>query len=378
MKLRITSWMCLLTASALFVACGDEGSDGGASGSAGAGGTGGTSVAGGTGGTADAAVDAPLPDANTDVSEDTSQDVPDESMQEAAPDVEPEAGPDTPCTLGGNECEPGEKCTPVGVGDALVCRPDGDKSLGDVCGTGGIDDCVSGMVCVPYSGTVSTCVSLCGTGLPCDKSYQACFDWFGATGSVAGICLGDDCTPPDTGCSDGERCTVLASQGHTVPACVPAGDVPVGQDCSVNECEPGAMCVQAGSAQICRAFCEAGLDCVQEDLHCVWPWTSLPDIGLCRAGCDPVRQTGCEANEGCYYMDPDEGSTDCFDAGTLEEGADCGTFAEMCAPGLDCVLDPGSTPFTYHCRAFCDSEQVCPTGSCTTTDATAALKFCMP
>lgn len=325
----------------------------------------------------EAMADVSSPDAQADGSN-VDSDVEPDAGADAEPDVVAEAGVDRPCTLGGNECEPGEKCAPDGVDETLVCRPDGDKAAGELCGVSGVDDCVSGTACVPYDTTSSHCETLCGATVPCSDEDAICFDWFGPNGDVAGICLGDGCTPPSTGCSGGERCTVLSFEGQVVSACVPAGPVAVGGDCSAEECEPGAMCVQAGGLFVCRAFCDAGADCVDGELHCVWPWPSLTEVGLCRSGCDPVRQTGCEPGEGCYFEDPAEGSTMCWDAGPLAEGTDCSSFAEMCAPGLDCVLDPGSTPFTYHCRAFCDADNDCTSGTCQTTDATPALKVCMP
>lgn len=353
---------------------------------------------GGSGGATDAAADADAsandsstpPDAGPDVSPDTAVDAQDEpelpdapaeaseAGQDATPDVESDAPADRPCTLDGEECEVGEKCAPVGPGETLVCRPDGDKQMDEACGESGVDDCVSGTACVPYDNTVSTCLPLCSDAAPCSESYEACFDWFGTNGSVAGICFGDDCLPPASGCESGERCTVLSAGTQAIAACVPAGPVTIGGDCSVDECEPGAMCVGTGSGYVCRAYCDAGSDCGAEDQHCVWPWPSLPAVGLCTEGCDPVRQTGCASGDACYYLDPADGSTDCFPAGTLPEGTDCSSLMDFCQPGLDCVLEPGTTPYEYYCRAFCDGDHPCSSGDCTTTEATEALKFCMP
>jgi hypothetical protein len=321
-------------------------------------------------GSLDALVDHDLPDGPTEAS-DASEDV--------APDTSADTGTDRPCTLGGDECEPGEKCAPLGVNEALVCRPDGDKLPGETCGASGLDDCAAGSACVDYDSTLSTCRPLCNTTVPCPGDHLACFPWFGPSGSVAGICLGDDCLPPAVGCEDGQRCTVLSAASIAIAACVPAGPVPVGGDCSTDECAPGAMCVKVGASYVCRAYCDAGADCGSAHQHCAWPWPALPEIGLCTEGCDPVRQTGCGTDQGCYFMDPADGSTDCFPAGTLPEGADCSSLVDFCLPGLDCVLEPGSGPsFQYFCRAFCDAEHLCTSGNCSTTQATEALKFCMP
>ncbi len=352
-----------------------------------------SSPAGGGGASADASVDstngndAVAPDATEqdsgiDATNDTASpdsEVPDATANDAGDGAAAEAGPDRPCTLGGTECNAGEKCSPEGTNQALVCRPAGDKQQGEACGTASVDDCAAGLACVAYSSTLSTCEPLCNTNVACaDTAHQACFPWFGTNGEVAGVCLGDNCTPPSTGCSNGQRCTVYSSGNNTVTACAPAGTVPVGGDCSVDECVAGAMCVQTSSQQLCRAFCDGGADCTAVDLHCAWQWSTLPTIGLCAAGCDPVRQTGCGNGESCYFSDPDVGSTLCWATGTLAAGADCGSSGSMCQAGYDCVLQPGSSPYQYYCRAYCDADHPCATGTCTTTDATKALKFCMP
>jgi hypothetical protein len=337
----------------------------------------------------DVAPDTPLdgkqdsPDGSLDAPDD--QEPPDgpveasDASEDVAPDTSGDTGTDRSCTLGGNECEPGEKCAPLGVNEALICGPDGDKLPGEACGASGLDDCVAGSACVEYDSTLSTCKPLCNTTVPCPEDHLACFPWFGPSGSFAGICLGDDCLPPAVGCEDGQRCTVLSAGTIAVAACVPAGPVPVGGDCTTDECAPGAMCVKVGASYVCRAYCDAGADCGSSDQHCAWPWSPLQEIGLCTEGCDPVRQTGCGTDQGCYFMDPADGSTDCFPAGTLPEGADCSALVDFCVPGLDCVMEPGSGPsFQYFCRAFCDAEHPCANGTCSTTQATEALKFCMP
>jgi hypothetical protein len=77
-------------------------------------------------------------------------------------------------------------------------------------------------------------------------------------------------------------------------------------------------------------------------------------------------------------MDPEVGSTDCWTAGNLAEGDDCSSLVELCEPGLDCVLEPGSDPFEYYCRAYCDTDDACPQGrSCQWTEAMGALRVCL-
>ena len=93
--------------------------------------------------------------------------------------------------------------------------------------------------------------------------------------------------------------------------------------------------------------------------------------------CDLVLQTGCEDGEACYFSDPQNGSSLCWDEGSLPNGADCSSMA-LCAPGHDCFLDQGSDPHTYTCRAYCDDDHPCETGTCTeNADVILGWKVCL-
>ncbi len=187
----------------------------------------------------------------------------------------------------------------------------------------------------------------------------------------------NSCVPPADGCMDGDRCTMTTAH---VFACYPEGTQGAGDDCSTQECQAGLICMQLdGGSYTCREYCQGSDDCPGDDTHCIWPWPDATDVwGFCRDGCDPVTQTGCGQGEACIYMDPDLGETDCWQAGTLQEGEDCGG-SELCAAGLDCVLEEGTNPFEYYCRRYCDATHPCPTGySCTQTVASGLLKMCFP
>ncbi len=279
------------------------------------------------------------------------------------------------CTLSGQECPPGEHCVPAGDLQSLVCRPSGTTPPGGPCQSH--EDCAEGLGCVPYDEGVAFCKPLCSIGeggVACPDDDQVCLPSFGPGGATAGACLGSDCTPPGQGCPEGQRCTVLANQ---VLECVPAGPVGPGGDCTSDECQAGTLCLVMDGAARCRPFCRGASDCVEPEDHCVFPWP-FTDFGFCRPGCDPVTQEGCPPGQGCYFSDPEVGSTLCWNAGTLEEGADCSNFAEFCKPGLDCILQPGSDPYEYYCRAYCDSEHQCPSGqSCQFPPASPVMGVCL-
>ena len=64
----------------------------------------------------------------------------------------------------------------------------------------------------------------------------------------------------------------------------------------------------------------------------------------------------------------------------LGDGADCTSFMELCQAGLDCFPDdPDDLPNTaYHCRAYCDAQHPCSTGTCQSTSFIQGWQYCVP
>lgn len=304
------------------------------------------------------------------------QEVPEDFLE--GPDQEvleqADSGSFLPCHLGTEECPEGTHCAIVGASDTLGCVPYGAKEEGAICKPYSTE-CEKGSVCVLYYGDVGLCKRLCSEALSCPKDFQICEPWFGEDGTVAGICVGSDCTPPAEGCHEGQRCEVVLDM---VFDCFPAGPVEAYGDCSEKDCKPGLVCRLGDyDTPLCLPYCKKAEDCPEPDTHCVYPWHDFTDFGHCMPGCDPVLQEGCPQGQGCYYADLMIGKTLCFDAGKLEAGADCTEMIEMCKPGYDCVLDPGSTyPYTYHCRAWCDKDHPCEQGTCLFTFFNPTIGFC--
>jgi hypothetical protein len=244
--------------------------------------------------------------------------------------------------------------------------------VGEVCD--GPDTCVADALCYDLEGDgVSHCYALCtalSEGVPCGEEFEVCAPLF--LPQDVGLCLGDECVPPDLGCDEGERCAVLLGSGF---ACLDAGTVPIGGNCEVEDCVPGAQCLHEDFGYFCRQLCTSYDECGSGQ-YCVFQWAEIEGWGVCIDGCNPVTQEGCDPHEGCYYSDPEEGSTLCFDAGSLPEGADCSSMM-LCEPGTDCFLEPDTEPFEYYCRAYCDDDHPCTTGTCQTTSYMRGVRICI-
>ena len=204
---------------------------------------------------------------------------------------------------------------------------------------------------------VTTCRRFCtyeAATIPCPGNNKVCIDAFGD--QPAGVCLGNNCTPPAEGCSEGQKCAIANNE---VWACMPAGDVAVGDDCSVDWCMAGAQC---GYGSICQTLCDTTDDCA-DGTHCVWVGIdTIPEWGLCEAGCDLVSQLGCSpgADSACTMMDSEDGATDCFAPGDVAVGEDCSGSGDLCVPGAECL----SIASSWVCSAYCDAAHPCASGSC--------------
>ena len=295
------------------------------------------------------------------------------------------------CTDDGQQARCSGGCTPdcTSAGDSRchdnVVQTCSDDGSGCLLWTDDEDCSASGKTCNDDNAQ-AVCVEGCSSNCPqagdsrcqgfvlqlCSDVGAGCLQW-----TDSSDCLDDglschqvdastaecsSCEPPDIGCNQDEHCVMLTEY---VFGCLPAGPGAAGDDCSSSDCGPGLQCFDFDDGYRCRVLCSNTSDC-DEQSHCIWPWLeTTEDWGICRPGCDPIRQTGCNQDEACYFEDPDVGSTLCWTAGNLEEGATC-SMSDLCAPGLDCILEPDSNPFEYYCRAYCDPEHPCTGGqTCT-------------
>ncbi|MEL6182228.1 MAG: Ig-like domain-containing protein, partial [Myxococcota bacterium] len=163
--------------------------------------------------------------------------------------------------FGDDSCSEGFGCLPFSETESY-CLAAGDAEVGKLCEPGG---CVVGSLCQGQGNGPDTCRALCDLAegdAGCDPG-ELCL----ANTEVRGTCYAS-CTPftENTGC-DGELC--LPVEGQDRAACLPAGDIPLGDPCISNgdasgTCVPEAVCIAAETdpdnpqfetcATLCRPF----------------------------------------------------------------------------------------------------------------------------
>jgi hypothetical protein len=132
------------------------------------------------------------------------------------------------------------------------CLGDAPKARGEACNEF-LQDWAAGNVCIQVGHDVAaTCHPVCTQEDPreCDalntnQETFACFALQRSNGTATeqhGLCVsaGQACNPLDDQCPVTETC-VLVSISAAV--CRPSGNVPLGGDCSLDECEKGGVCV---------------------------------------------------------------------------------------------------------------------------------------
>ncbi len=219
-----------------------------------------------------------------------------------------------PCGDGASECTVGFSCVEIDAAGEpqLQCVPSrgscrgGTGLLGDDCGVGGADDCVTG-ICLDF-GAVAACSARCAIDEDCaggGDSYRCC--WLS----------------PDRTEFDCERSVV--DEG----VCAPVGGS-FGDDCSPGRapCQSG-LCLDIGTARLCTSRCEASECC--------------PTGFVCRTGTSTA-------------LDSDEISI-CFPAGGGQLGSDC-TFGPAACESRLCIRRGGVG--TDICTIPCPESGDCP------------------
>ncbi len=206
------------------------------------------------------------------------------------------------CTLGGDQCDEGEKCN-VGVNGsnvwAPICAPLVDEPVaqGESCqrptNTVGVDDCADGLFCAFWGEPQSTpqtraCLALCDADTACAEG-SVCTR-ANITTNELGVCI-PTCDPFGDDCAEGTSCRFWNERwgdGAGVPTCHWTGTAEEGESCSVRsgiDCADGLACVvdPADGVSSCRAWCDDEHEC-PEGRTCTQVQNQSPDdaLGFCQ------------------------------------------------------------------------------------------------
>jgi len=276
------------------------------------------------------------------------------------PDVLP--GPCTSVFLD-TECPAGFACRPspdCPDDSTYCCVFEGNAEKGDEC-TASMD-CKGATTCIDVEddGT-AVCLSFCDTTTMECEGDELC-NGFSDVPDL-GFCVPPE--PPqcevcnvDTGetqCDVGDKCT-LGAAGLTCDT-IMANPAQKGDRCGAaggDDCGDGLICSGSDPASfVCSPLCEplsaADVDCC-EGLCIGFMGYETVNLGVCiecNENCDVYCQTGCADGQKCTIVG--DCTTDCTEAGTIEEGAACGAASyDDCAPGLYC--DPAQSKCVKMCR----------------------------
>jgi len=226
-----------------------------------------------------------------------------------------------------------------------------------------------------------------------------------------------ECDPfaEDTGCADDEKCSVAIYPIDDMTNAVMFGCVPrslgekgadvlcgrFGSDATpddttdmvrTDDCAEGTFCWIDGALNRCQPLCgDDRVECETSEYCGIL--NSEPRFGTCQLAddCDPVYQTGCDSDEGCYLVSNTMGDLlgSCFefgppDGGTGAPGDDC-MFINDCAPGSQCFPEyfpDGGASEAVSCKTLCNSDTTVdggvptdggPSGECETADTCTAI-----
>lgn len=239
----------------------------------------------------------------------------------------PGTSPDPCCT--------GTTCTATEAGgscqDAWTCVADGAS-----CSTSDPGACCSG-ACVasvsdPATGTCGQCAA---NGSGCSRDSQCCS---GACDASAGVCVAP-CVGSAGSCTvDGDCCSGLTCD---VPPGATSGTCSSTSTCAATggTCAADADCCKAAEGEQCTGgVCTAPATCAAISASCAAPGAGGPD---CCTGLSCVATDAVDPN---VVVPCTGGSSSCFCATCLTQGASCIFGGDPCCAGTACMNDESVSP----------------------------------
>ena len=166
--------------------------------------------------------------------------------------------------------------------------------------------------------------------------------------------------PPQCGCAPGEKCT-WSSQTDAI-SCEQDGSDQVGEECTLNSCAAGGLCLSWGTLSMCKRFCASDNDCDAPGGRCILEIDGFAPR-WCSDNCDLTLGVGCDpAGSKCELGQAADNSffTVCVPAGPGTQGSGCPNGYEDCGTGFGCI-NVNATPT---CLKWCNvASPSCPGGT---------------
>lgn len=202
---------------------------------------------------------------------------------------------------------------------------------------------LGGCICEPGGiACGGACVDLLSDPAHCGECWRSCGE--GGT-CLSGHCIAGPECERDSDCDDGYVCNGEERCGGD-QRCDRGVEVTCNDDvaCTVDECvEPTGECESTPDHDLC----EGDDRCIGAEAG---PTGCRNTCGF-EAGCDLIRQCGCDAGETCHFVGEVEPA--CVVSGSARHGEPCGAG---CAGGHECAAGI--------CRRICDDLRRCTGGQC--------------
>ena len=199
----------------------------------------------------------------------------------------------------------------------------------------------------------------------------------GSLPAVDAAPTGPPCDPlANSGCAADEKCSLVVEATEPVllsrTACVPDGDVAIGDACTTafanagplaqgqgfDNCVGGAFCVRDVCTEICELDIAQNIDTCPDGVKACGLYTDIFDdvtsveVGLCDPVCQLFEVDSCAAEEACYLSLFTGAATCSSNRSQLAAGTECSGL-NACNSGLGCILQDQQQQLS--CTPYCQT-----------------------